>query len=108
MKGAVPILLAALASLSGFESERMYGIVFVVVLFSVVVHGTTVRLLVRGHLDRDSTWDDAHLSPHGREGGPRSEGTRRRPRSLDRPRESGTSIRGTYSRRYEQTGALAR
>jgi cell volume regulation protein A len=43
MKGAAPILLAALAVLAGFESERMYGIVFIVVLFSVVVQGGTVR-----------------------------------------------------------------
>ena len=50
MKGAVPILLAAVAALSGFESERMYGIVFVVVLFSVVVQGASVRLLVRKHV----------------------------------------------------------
>jgi cell volume regulation protein A len=50
MKGAVPILLAALAVLSGFQSARMYGIVFVAVLFSVVVQGGSVRLLVAGHL----------------------------------------------------------
>ncbi|MGZ4357352.1 MAG: cation:proton antiporter domain-containing protein [Gaiellaceae bacterium] len=43
MKGAVPILLAAFAVIAGFESERMYGIVTIVVLFSVVVHGSTVR-----------------------------------------------------------------
>jgi potassium/hydrogen antiporter len=45
MKGAAPILLAAVAALAGFESERMYGIVFIVVLFSVVVQGGTVRRL---------------------------------------------------------------
>jgi len=45
VKGAAPILLAALAVLGGFESTRMYGIVFVVVLFSVVVQGGSVRLL---------------------------------------------------------------
>jgi potassium/hydrogen antiporter len=43
MKGAAPILLAALAVLGGFESERMYGTVFLVVFFSVVVQGGTVR-----------------------------------------------------------------
>jgi NhaP-type Na+/H+ and K+/H+ antiporter len=43
MKGAAPILLTALAAVGGFESERMYGIVFIVVLFSVVVQGGTVR-----------------------------------------------------------------
>jgi cell volume regulation protein A len=43
VKGAAPILLAAVAVLSGFESARMYGIVFIVVLFSVVLQGGTVR-----------------------------------------------------------------
>ena len=43
LKGAVPILLAALAVLGEVdESERLYGIVFVVVLCSVVVQGTLV------------------------------------------------------------------
>jgi cell volume regulation protein A len=65
MKGAVPILLAALAALSGFESERMYGIVFVVVLFSVVVQGTSVRLLVRRHL-QPSAGDAPLRMRHGR------------------------------------------
>ncbi|MBA2296559.1 MAG: cation:proton antiporter [Actinobacteria bacterium] len=41
LKGAVPILLAALALIGGVEDGRtIYGIVFVVVLFSVVVQGT--------------------------------------------------------------------
>jgi cell volume regulation protein A len=44
VKGAAPILLAAIAVQAGFESERMYGIVFIVVLFSVMVQGTTVHL----------------------------------------------------------------
>ena len=43
IKGATPILLAASAVVAGFESERMYGIVAVVVLFSVLVQGVTVR-----------------------------------------------------------------
>jgi cell volume regulation protein A len=43
MKGAAPILLAAVAVLAGFESKRMYGIVFIVVVVSVVVQGGTVR-----------------------------------------------------------------
>jgi potassium/hydrogen antiporter len=43
MKGATPILLAAFVSIAGFESHRMYGIVSIVVLFSVIVHGATVR-----------------------------------------------------------------
>ncbi len=41
LKGAVPILLAALALIGGVGDGRtIYGIVFVVVLFSVVVQGT--------------------------------------------------------------------
>jgi cell volume regulation protein A len=48
LKGAVPILLAALAVLATVEDdERLYGIVFVVVLFSVVVQGTLVPLAAR-------------------------------------------------------------
>ena len=43
LKGAVPILLASLAVVSGTEqAPEIYGIVFVVVLFSVVVQGTLV------------------------------------------------------------------
>jgi cell volume regulation protein A len=46
LKGAVPILLAALAVLDGAaQSSRIYGIVFVVVAFSVVVQGATVPLV---------------------------------------------------------------
>jgi potassium/hydrogen antiporter len=45
LKGAVPILLGALAVIAGVDgSERLYGIVFVVVLCSVVVQGATVPL----------------------------------------------------------------
>ena len=41
LKGAVPILLASLAVVGGTaDSDKIYGIVFVVVLFSVVVQGT--------------------------------------------------------------------
>ena len=41
LKGAVPILLASLAVVGGTDqSAEIYGIVFVVVLFSVVVQGT--------------------------------------------------------------------
>ena len=48
LKGAVPILLSAFAVIAGVgESERIYGIVFVVVLFSVVVQGTTIPLVAR-------------------------------------------------------------
>jgi len=43
LKGAVPILLASLAVVGGTEQAReIYGIVFVIVLFSVVVQGTLV------------------------------------------------------------------
>ncbi|HVI18396.1 MAG TPA: cation:proton antiporter [Gaiellales bacterium] len=43
MRGAVPILLAAFALLEGVDhSNRIYGIVFVVVMFSVVVQGSLV------------------------------------------------------------------
>jgi potassium/hydrogen antiporter len=43
LKGAVPILLGALAVLAAVdESGRIYGIIFVVVLFSVVVQGGTI------------------------------------------------------------------
>jgi cell volume regulation protein A len=45
LKGAVPILLAAFAVLAGVnEADRIYGLVFVVVLFSVVVQGSTIGL----------------------------------------------------------------
>ena len=48
LKGAVPILLAAFALLSGVAgSERVYGVVFVVVLVSVVGQGTLVPLVAR-------------------------------------------------------------
>jgi potassium/hydrogen antiporter len=48
LKGAVPILLAALAVLGEVdESSRIYGVVFVVVLFSVVVQGTLVPFAAR-------------------------------------------------------------
>ncbi|HXH89428.1 MAG TPA: cation:proton antiporter [Gaiellaceae bacterium] len=43
LKGAVPILLAALALIGGVEDGRtIYGMVFVVVLFSIVVQGSLV------------------------------------------------------------------
>jgi potassium/hydrogen antiporter len=48
LKGAVPILLAALAVLGAVDqSNRLYGIVFIVVLFSVVVQGTLVPFAAR-------------------------------------------------------------
>ena len=48
LKGAVPILLGALAVLAGVEeAERLYGIVFVVVLFSVTVQGATIPLVAQ-------------------------------------------------------------
>jgi cell volume regulation protein A len=46
LKGAVPILLAAFAVIAGVDgATRIYGIVFVVVLFSVVVQGTSIPLV---------------------------------------------------------------
>ncbi|MGZ4169474.1 MAG: potassium/proton antiporter [Solirubrobacteraceae bacterium] len=43
LKGAVPILLAAFAVLEGAgDARRIYGLVFVVVMFSVVVQGSMV------------------------------------------------------------------
>src|SRR5919197_1666488 len=43
LKGAVPILLASFAVLGGVENAaRIYGIVFVVVAFSVVCQGATI------------------------------------------------------------------
>lgn len=43
LKGAVPILLGALVVLAGVDAAgQIYGIVFVVVLFSVVVQGASV------------------------------------------------------------------
>jgi potassium/hydrogen antiporter len=42
-KGAASILLAAVAVLAGYESERMHGIVFIAVVLSVAVPGGTVR-----------------------------------------------------------------
>jgi potassium/hydrogen antiporter len=48
LKGAVPILLAALALIGGVEDGRtIYGLVFVVVLFSVVVQGSLVPWVAR-------------------------------------------------------------
>jgi cell volume regulation protein A len=48
LKGAVPILLAAFAILAEVEdARRMYEIVFVVVLFSVVVQGSSLPLAAR-------------------------------------------------------------
>jgi len=48
LKGAVPILLAAFAVLGGVEdAQRVYGIVFVVVLVSVVGQGTLIPLVAR-------------------------------------------------------------
>ena len=46
LKGAVPILLAALALVAGVDdASRLYGIVFVVVAFSVLVQGTSIPLV---------------------------------------------------------------
>ncbi len=48
LKGAVPILLASLAVVAGTaQSAEIYGIVFVVVLFSVAVQGTLVPTVAK-------------------------------------------------------------
>ena len=48
LKGAVPILLAAFVVIGQVpDSERVYGIVFVVVLLSVVGQGTLVPQVAR-------------------------------------------------------------
>ena len=48
LKGAVPILLGALALLGGVDgASSIYGIVFIVVLFSVIVQGSTVPHVAR-------------------------------------------------------------
>lgn len=48
LKGAVPILLAAFAVLDGIDgAQRIYGLVFVVVLASVVAQGTLVPEVAR-------------------------------------------------------------
>src|ERR687887_1110774 len=63
LKGAVPILLAALALLAPVhDADRIYGIVFVVVAFSVVVQGTTIpfvasRLGIPMRLVQPEPWD---------------------------------------------------
>lgn len=48
LKGAVPILLGALAVLAAVDgAANLYGIVFIVVLFSVIVQGSSVSLVAR-------------------------------------------------------------
>ena len=48
LKGAVPILLASLAVVGGTaQGDEIYGIVFVVVLFSVAVQGTLVPAVAK-------------------------------------------------------------
>ena len=48
LKGAVPILLAAFALLEGVGgADRIYGIVFVVVAFSVIFQGATMPFVAR-------------------------------------------------------------
>jgi cell volume regulation protein A len=65
LKGAVPILLAALAvSARAADAPRIYGIVFVVVAFSVVVQGVTIpyaahRLGVPMRLVEPEPWDSS-------------------------------------------------
>ncbi len=70
LKGAVPILLASLAVVAGTEqAPEIYGIVFVVVLFSVVVQGTLVPAVARRvgvpMVDVDPVGRGACLRPPG-------------------------------------------
>jgi cell volume regulation protein A len=63
LKGAVPILLASLAVVGGTEyAAEIYGVVFVVVLFSVVVQGTLVPT-VAARLGVPMTADRAAADP---------------------------------------------
>ena len=64
LKGAVPILLAAFALLGGVAgAERLYGVVFVVVLVSVVGQGPWCRLpLARSHPDAHTALAAVELS----------------------------------------------
>ena len=63
LKGAVPILLGTLVVLSEIEQDqRIYGIVFVVVAFSVLVQGTLLPYVARlcrvpMHRRRITPWD---------------------------------------------------
>jgi cell volume regulation protein A len=63
LKGAVPILLGTLVVLGGIEEDRrIYGIVFVVVAFSVLVQGSLVPFVARlcavpMHERRLTPWD---------------------------------------------------
>ena len=63
LKGAVPILLGTLIVLSGIDgADRLYGIVFLVVAFSVVVQGGSVpwaarRLGVPMRLQEPEPWN---------------------------------------------------
>jgi cell volume regulation protein A len=63
LKGAVPILLAAFAIISHVDgAERVYGLVFVVVLFSVLGQGTLVpwvaqRLRIPMHEHPAQPWE---------------------------------------------------
>jgi cell volume regulation protein A len=48
LKGAVPILLASFAVLAAVDdANRIYGIVFVVVAFSVILQGATISYAAR-------------------------------------------------------------
>ena len=53
LKGAVPVLLAAFAILGGApDAQRIYGLVFVAVLVSVVGQGTLVPSVARDSASR--------------------------------------------------------
>jgi cell volume regulation protein A len=64
MKGAVSILLAAAAVEAGYEPKRIYGIVFLAVLFSVISQGGTVRHLASGLLAPPREENEASRERH--------------------------------------------
>ena len=94
LKGAVPILLASLAVVSGTDdASEIYGIVFVVVLCSVVVQGSLVPVGRRPPRCRDGA--RRRLTRRRRTLGPTSGRAARR--SACRRAAGGGAIRGSRS-----------
>ena len=106
LKGAVPILLAALALIGGVDDgNEIYGIVFVVVLFSVLVQGTLVpKVAERLNVPMERRSESSRsCRSHGRtcaRAGPRSASRRAAPAAPSAARAS--------SRRAPPTRARAR
>jgi cell volume regulation protein A len=75
LKGAVPILLGTFALVEGIgDGSRIYGIVFVVVAFSVVVQGTSIpfvapRLGVRMRIAEPHSIQRCRVEPGSRAAG---------------------------------------